>query len=272
MKQLRRYRLSTLNVNNLSFSYDHSQSRDRQRKALDNISFEAGPGESIGIIGANGAGKTTLLKLLVGLYTDFEGSINIGETAVSKKTLTEIRRKIGYVFQDSDSQLFMMRVYDDIAFGPRNYGYSADEVKARTEKAMELTGSAYLRDKQIHKLSGGEKKLVSIATVLSLDPDVMIMDEPSNALDPGNRRRLINVLNSLNCTKLIATHDLDMIWDTCERSILISEGKIAADGSTKELLTDKKLLESNHLELPLSAKLYLLESASCSVSASGSVS
>ncbi len=245
--------MNKLSLDQVSFSYNGTN------KILDSISFSISEGETIGVIGANGAGKTTLLKLLVGLLLPDSGTVSVSGTVLSKDSLTEIRKKIGYVFQDSDSQLFMPTAYEDIAFGPRNYGYSEDEVRLRTEKAMELTHSSYLRDRQIHKMSGGEKKLVSIATILSLDPEIIIMDEPSNALDPQNRRNLIRVLNDLPCTKLIAAHDLDLVWDTCSRVILLAHGRIAAEGNTKELLTNEELLDRNGLELPLSARLYLLE-------------
>ena len=245
--------MNTLTLEQVSFSYN---GKDR---ILDNITFSAEAGETIGVIGANGAGKTTLLKLLVGLLLPDAGTISVSGTRLSKETLTDIRKKIGYVFQDSDSQLFMSTAYDDIAFGPRNYGFPEEEVAERVEKAMELTHSSYLRDRQIHKMSGGEKKLISIATILSLDPELIIMDEPSNALDPQNRRNLIRVLNSLPCTKLIAAHDLDLVWDTCSRVILLGSGKIIAEGNTKELLTKEELLNANNLELPLSAKLHLLK-------------
>ena len=245
--------MNKLSLDQVSFSYNGTN------KILDSISFSIPERETIGVIGANGAGKTTLLKLLVGLLLPDSGTVSVSGTVLSKNSLSEIRKKIGYVFQDSDSQLFMPTAYEDIAFGPRNYGYSEDEVRLRTEKAMELTHSSYLRDRQIHKMSGGEKKLVSIATILSLDPEIIIMDEPSNALDPQNRRNLINVLNDLPCTKLIAAHDLDLVWDTCSRVILLAHGRIAAEGNTKELLTNEELLDSNGLELPLSARLYLLE-------------
>ncbi|MDO4960936.1 MAG: ABC transporter ATP-binding protein [Eubacteriales bacterium] len=241
--------MELLKLENVTFSYN------KDRVILDNINILAGPGENIGLIGANGAGKTTLLKLLVGLLYGYGGRISVSGIEVIGKNYAEIRKRIGYVFQDSDSQLFMTTVYEDIAFGPRNYGLSETEVKRSVSKAMELTGCSHLKDRQIHKLSGGEKKIAAIATVLAMDPQIIIMDEPSNSLDPKNRRNLINVLNSLGCTKLIASHDLDMIWDTCERVILLSNGKILADGPAKEVLSDERLLTGNSLELPLSAKL-----------------
>ena len=165
--------------------------------------------------------------------------------------LNHIREHIGYVFQDSDSQLFMTTVEEDIAFGPQNYGLSPEEVEKRVAHALELTHIEDLRKKQIYKLSGGEKKLAAIATILSMEPDIVLMDEPSVALDPKNRRHLINLLNEMEPMKIIASHDLDFILDTCERTILMWEGEIIADGPTSEILTNEELLDSHGLELPL---------------------
>lgn len=233
-----------IDVENVSFGYE------KGTEIMSQISLHASGADSIGIIGANGVGKSTFLKLLVGLYLDFEGTIRIEDIPVQKSTLPLIRSKIGYVFQDSDSQLFMTTAYEDIAFAPRNYGLSESEVQSRVEQALRLTGIEHLRNKQIYKMSGGEKKLVSIATILSMMPDIILMDEPSIALDPRNRRNLIRILNSFEHLKIIASHDLDLILDTCERTILMSNGRIICDGPTKEILTDKELLEANGLELP----------------------
>lgn len=234
-----------IDVENVSFGYE------KGTQILSHISLHATESDSIGLIGANGVGKSTLLKLLVGLYLNFEGSVRIEDMPVEKSTLSLIRSRIGYVFQDSDSQLFMNTAYEDIAFAPRNYGLSESEVQSRVDRALCLTGIEHLRDKQIYKMSGGEKKLVSIATILSMTPDIILMDEPSIALDPGNRRNLIRILNSINNLKIIASHDLDLILDTCERTVLMADGKIVCDRPTKEILTDRELLEANGLELPL---------------------
>ncbi|MDD6616091.1 MAG: energy-coupling factor ABC transporter ATP-binding protein [Lachnospiraceae bacterium] len=234
-----------IDVENVSFAYESG------REILKDISFHASETDSIGLIGANGVGKSTLLKMLVGLNLQFTGSIRVEDIPVEKRTLAQIRSRIGYVFQDSDSQLFMNTAYEDIAFAPRNYGLPEAEVEKRVNHALSMTGIEHLRDKHIYKMSGGEKKLVSIATILSMTPDIILMDEPSIALDPKNRRNLIHILNSFGHLKIIASHDLDMILDTCERTILMSGGKIVADGSTKEILTDQVLLERNNLELPL---------------------
>ena len=231
-----------INFEHVNYSYEKSV------PILQDITFTAHENDSIGLIGANGVGKSTLLKLLVGLNPDYEGSIRVEEMPVVKEMLPKVREKIGYVFQDSDSQLFMSTVFEDVAFAPRNYGLPETEVEQRVSHALEQIHIGHLRDKQIYKLSGGEKKLASIATILSTEPDVILMDEPSVALDPKNRRNLINILNRLNQAKIIASHDLNMIMDTCERTILLSDGKIIKDGNTKEILLDKELMEESGLE------------------------
>jgi len=238
--------MQSIEINHITFSYG------KGKEVLSDISFTASGEEAIGIIGANGAGKSTLLKLLVGLLLEYSGKIEINKLEVQKDTLANIREKTGYVFQDSDSQLFMSTVYQDVAFAPRNYGYSEAEVERRVLEALKMVHIEELKDKQIYHLSGGQKKLASIATILSMEPSLILLDEPSIALDPKNRRNLINILNSIKSLKLIASHDLDMILDTCERTILISNGRIVKDGKTEEILTDRELLETNGLELPLS--------------------
>ena len=234
-----------ISVSDLSFGYDS------KRKVLENINFQLKKGESVGLVGANGVGKSTLLRILVGLNTGFQGDVMVNNIPLEKKNLKTIRKNVGYVFQDADSQLFMSTVFDDVAFAPRNYGMSEAEVNEKTMEALKVVHIEQLKDKQIYKLSGGEKKLATIATILSTEPDVILMDEPSVALDPKNRRNLINILNRLNQAKIIASHDLNMIMDTCERTILLSDGKIIKDGNTKEILLDKELMEESGLELPL---------------------
>lgn len=233
-----------ISVENVNFSYEKSHS------ILKNITFTAKEHDCIGLIGANGVGKSTLLKLMVGLNLGYEGNICIDGIPVVKRNLSAIRQKIGYVFQDADSQLFMSHVYEELAFAPRNYGLSESEVEERVQKALQMVHIEHLKDKQIYKMSGGEKKLVSIATILAMMPDVILMDEPSVALDPKNRRNLIHILNGFRQLKMIASHDLDMILDTCSRVILMSDGEIIRDGDAKEILSDRELLEAHGLELP----------------------
>ena len=235
-----------IDVEGLSFSYEGGV------PVLQDISFHVGENEAVGLIGANGVGKSPLLKLLVGLDLGFTGSIRVSEVPLEKRTLPKIREKIGYVFQDADAQLFMTTVGEDVAFAPRNYGLPEIEVEKRVTAALEKVHIPHLRDKAVYKLSGGEKKLASIATILSMTPDIILMDEPSVALDPRNRRNLIHIINEFDHLKLIASHDLDFIRDTCERVILMSGGRIIRDGKAEEILRDKELLEENGLELPLS--------------------
>jgi len=235
-----------LEVRNLCFSYPDGH------EAVKDISFIIRHGESVGIIGANGAGKSTLLMLLMGVLFPGDGEVLVGDVRVTKKTLPMIRQRLGMVFQDPDDQLFMTSVYDDVAFGPRNYKLDEKEVETRVTKALELVGIAHLKDRAPYKLSGGEKRAASIASILSMQPDVLIMDEPTSTLDPKSRRRVIDLLKSFEHTKIIASHDLDMVLDTCKRIIVISEGKIAADKTTAEILNNGILLESCGLELPLS--------------------
>ncbi len=239
-----------IDVEELRFTYDRNRAGVKQ--VLDGISFHAHEQDAIGLIGANGVGKSTLLKLMVGLETGFTGSIRVEEIPVEKQTMGKVREKIGYVFQDSESQLFMPNVYEDVAFAPRNYGLPEEEVKRRVEDALRMTGIENLADKPIYKLSGGEKKLASIATILSMHPDILLMDEPSVALDPRNRRGLIRILNGFDHLKILASHDLDFIWDTCNRVILLGEGKIVADDTPDKILRDQELLEQYCMELPLS--------------------
>lgn len=224
---------------------------DKNIQILKQVTMQIEFGESVGLIGANGVGKSTLLKLLVGLNENYTGDIQVRGIPVVGQNLVEIRKKLGYVFQDSENQLFMSTVLEDVAFGPRNYGLPESEVKKRVEDALKRMRIEHLAEKQIYKLSGGEKKMAAIATILSMQPEVVLMDEPTIALDPKNRRNLIHILNELSQTKLIASHDLDMIYDTCDRVVLMDQGEVVADGMAKEILTDQKLLEEHGLELPL---------------------
>ena len=237
-----------LEFKNVSFSYgDHP--------VLDNLSFKINDGEAVGLIGANGAGKSTIMKLVLVLLAG-EGEICLDNIPVCKKNLAEIRKKIGFVLQDSDNQMFMPTVYEDMIFGPMNYGMSREEADGRVDEVLASLNLTELKHRSNHKISGGEKRMAAIATILAMQPEVILMDEPSTALDPVNRRTVINTVNSLKQTKLIASHDLDMILDTCDRVILLSRGKIAADGDAEKILSDKALLEANRMELPFCLQGY----------------
>lgn len=235
-----------LEVRDLNFAYPDGQ------EAIRNMSFVIHHGESVGIIGANGAGKSTLLMLLMGVLFPVRGEVLVADVHVTKKTLPLIRQRLGIVFQNPDDQLFMTTVYDDVAFGPRNYKLDEREVKSRVEQALEMVGITHLKDRAPFKLSGGEKRAAAIASVLSMQPDVLIMDEPTAALDPKSRRRIIRLLNGFRHTKIITSHDLDMTYETCDRIIVIKDGEIAADGPKAEILTNAELLDSCGLEVPLS--------------------
>ncbi len=221
-------------------------------EALRGVSFCIPHGESVAVVGANGAGKSTLLGHLGGCLLPTDGTVRVGETILTPKTLAIIRRSVGMVFQDSDDQLFMPTVFADVAFGPINLGLPADQVRSRVEKALETVGMSHVADRPPYKLSGGEKRAVAIATVLAMDSDVLVMDEPSSDLDPRARRRLIELLATFTHTRIIATHDLDMALELCERTIVLCRGQVAADGATRDILRDESILHPCGLEKPLS--------------------
>jgi cobalt/nickel transport system ATP-binding protein len=220
--------------------------------ALRNLSLHIGHGEAVAIVGSNGSGKTTFLSHLNGVLFPSSGTVNIGGYPVSKKTLAQIRRTVGMVFQNPDDQLFMPTVYDDVAFGPLNLGFPPADVEARVTAALKTVGALELRDRPPYRLSGGQKRAVAIATILAMEPAILVMDEPTSALDPLARRQLINLLRAFTHTKIIATHDLDMVLDLCERTIVLNNGSILVDGPTAEILRDKALLDQAGLEQPLS--------------------
>lgn len=229
----------------VSFSYEPGI------PVLDGMSFEIAEGESVGIIGANGMGKSTMLKVLLGLLPH-EGEVLVKGMPVCKKNLAEIRKTLGFVLQSSDNQMFMPTVFDDMMFGLLNYGMSKPDAEERVDEVLETLGLTKLKNKYNHKISGGEKRMAAIATVLAMQPEAIIMDEPSVSLDPYNRRAVINVINTLPQTKLIASHYLEMIRETCTRVLLIGGGSVAASGKTDETLSNKELLEQNRLEVPIS--------------------
>lgn len=230
---------------NVSFAYE------KDRPVLRDLSFRIEDGEAVGLIGANGAGKSTVMKLLLGLLQG-EGKILVDGVEVKRDTLGEIRRKLGFVLQNSDNQMFMPTVYEDMIFAPLNYMLSREEADARVDAVLARLHLEDLKHRYNHKISGGEKRMAAIATILAMEPEAILMDEPSSALDPYNRRLVINTIRELSQTKLITSHDLDLILDTCGRVILLSNGRIAADGPAQELLRDRALLEANRMELPLS--------------------
>ena len=235
---------TVIELEHVSFAYEPG------RPVLRDVSFRVGDGETVGLIGANGAGKSTVMKLLLGLLQG-EGRVLVDGIEVGRGTLYEVRRRLGFVLQNSDHQMFMPTVLEDMTFGPMNYGATRQEAEARADAALERLGVLSLKRRHNHRLSGGEKRMAAIATILAIEPEAILMDEPTAALDPRNRRLVINVIRDLKQTKLITSHDLDMILDTCERVILLSDGAVAADGAAETVLRDRALLEEHRMELPL---------------------
>ncbi len=221
-------------------------------QALKGVSFRITHGESVGIVGANGSGKSTLLLHINGYFLPSKGTVTIGDIELRKSTRQEVRRKVGIVFQNPDDQLFMPTVSEDVAFGPLNLGMTPECVQKRVMDALNTVNCLELRDKPPHHLSGGQKSAVAIAAVIAMEPDILVMDEPAAYLDPKSRRALITMLKTFVHTKIIASHDLDLILDVCARCIVIRDGIVVADGPSKAILSDKTLMEENNLELPLS--------------------
>jgi len=220
--------------------------------ALSDVSFRITHGESVAIIGANGAGKSTLLLHLNGCLAASSGKILIGDSPLTTGTLPDIRRTVGMVFQNPDDQLFMPTVFEDVAFGPCNLGVTGLDMERRVLDALEQVGAAHLHDKPPYHLSGGEKKRVAIASVLSMSPDILVMDEPTSGLDPFARRQLITLIQNFHHTRIIASHDLDMVYEVCDRTIILNQGMIAADGPTREIFDNAMLLHECRLEKPFS--------------------
>lgn len=214
------------------------------------VSFAIESGHRVGLIGANGAGKSTIMKALLGLIPH-KGQILVDGVEVNKANLSKIHKAVGFVLQNSDNQMFMPTIYDDMMFGPLNFGISEEDANARVDKVLTDLNITHLKNKYNHKISGGEKRMGAIATILAMEPSVIVMDEPSASLDPYNRRIVINAIHSRKETMIIASHDLDMILDLCDKVILVGSGEIKAYGDAREILTNKELLESNRLELPL---------------------
>lgn len=222
--------------------------------ALRGVDFDIHHGESVALVGANGAGKTTLLSILNGVLTASRGEVIVGDLKLSPDTLTHARRTLGTVFQDPDDQLFMPSVYEDVAFGPMNFGMTEADCAALAQSCLEQVGAWHLKDRPPHHLSGGEKRRVAIAAVLSMSPDILLLDEPTTGLDPRGRRQIIRLLQGFDHSKLIVSHDLEMVLDLCPRVIVLCDGQVAADGLTHELLADQALLDRAGLEMPESLK------------------
>lgn len=223
-------------------------------EALRGVSFRLTHGEHVALAGANGAGKSTLLMHTNGLLMPSKGSIDVGGIKLSERSLSTIRQRVGFVFQDADNQLFMPTAEEDVAFGPSLMPLSASEVSSRVDKALQAVGCEHLRHREPHTLSGGEKRRIAIATVLAMTPSILVLDEPTTGLDPKARRELINLLRDFSHTILIATHDLELIAELCPRTLILNQGAIVADSSTEEVFSDLALLEKCGLEQPLSMR------------------
>lgn len=232
-----------ITVENLSYSYPDGA------KALDNICLKVFEGDCLGIIGPNGAGKSTLLLHSNGILRG-SGLIKFYDKIISDENLGDIRKMVGLVFQDPEDQLFMPTVKDDVGFGPINLGYNKKDVENSVIEALQHVDMLGAKKRVSHHLSFGEKKRIALATVLSMKPSVMALDEPTSNLDPRGRREIIHTLTKFDKTKIIASHDLDMVFELCNRTIILDKGKLAADGPTKEILSDKTLLEKHNLLLP----------------------
>lgn len=220
-------------------------------EALKGVSFLITHGESVGIVGANGAGKSTLLLHMNGHLLPTSGAVTVGEVPLLKETRPEIRRKVGVVFQNPDDQLFMPTVFEDVAFGPINMGMSEEDVHARVHQSLGLVGMDALEGRLSHHLSFGEKKLICIATVLAMEPAILVFDEPTANLDPRARRHLISLLmDDLKQTKVISTHDMNFAAEVADHVVILYKSKIVADGPAREILSDERLLLEYGLEKP----------------------
>lgn len=233
----------TIDVKNLHFSYPDGQC------ALRGVEMYIAPGEKVALVGPNGSGKSTLLLHLNGILRG-EGEVLVGGQQISDKTLGAVRAAVGLVFQDPDDQLFSPTVFDDVAFGPLYMGLSEDEVKQRVANSLGAVGMQGAEGRVPHHLSSGEKKRVAIATVLAMDPEILVLDEPTSGLDPRTRRSLIHLLRELPQTMLVSTHDMGLVEDGFARTIVIDEGRVVADGPTHEIMADSAVLQAHGLEAP----------------------
>ncbi len=234
---------ATLLVENLSFSYPDGQ------MALRDVSLRIGYGEKVALVGPNGAGKSTLILHLNGILSG-QGQVHVAGLSVTRSNLPTVRAKVGLVFQNPDDQLFSPTVFEDVAFGPLHMGLPEDEVRIRVGRALRQVGMSHYAERLSHHLSVGEKKRISIATVLSMEPEILILDEPSAGLDPRARRGLMTLLRDVPLTMLVSTHDMLMVRELFPRMVIMDEGRIVADGPTEWLMNDTQLLEAHGLERP----------------------
>ncbi len=235
-----------IEIRKLNYSYPDGQG------ALEDINLDVFEDETLGIIGPNGAGKSTLLLHLNGILrgNSKNSYVKILGLETKDKNLAQIRSKVGLVFQDPESQLFMPTVFDDVAFGPINMSLPKDKVETAVKDALKVVDMVNYLHRHPYHLSFGEKRRIAIATVLAMNPEILALDEPTSNIDPKHRRDLINFLKGLNLTKIIATHDLELVFEVCSRVVLLDQGRLIASGNTLNILKDKSLLESHSLEIP----------------------
>ncbi len=233
-----------LDVRGLAYAYPDGH------QALFGVDLHVHRGERVALLGPNGAGKTTLVLHLNGILTAGAGSVAVSGLPVEKANLAEIRRRVGVVFQDPDDQLFMGTVRADVGFGPANLGVRGAELERRVLDALDRVGMADFVDRPPHHLSFGQRRRVAVATVLAMEPEILVLDEPSSNLDPASRRELADILRSLDVTVLMVTHDLPYALELCPRSVVLSDGAVVADGATYDVLTDETLMRAHRLELP----------------------
>nr|WP_307706862.1 ABC transporter ATP-binding protein [Streptomyces sp. V1I6] len=234
----------SLEVRGLAYAYPDGH------QALFGVDLTVGRGERVALLGPNGAGKTTLVLHLNGILAGGVGSVSVAGLPVGRENLVEIRRRVGIVFQDPDDQLFMPSVREDVAFGPASAGMRGPELEARVMAALDQVGMAEFADRPPHHLSFGQRRRVAVATVLAMEPEILVLDEPSSNLDPASRRELADILRALDVTVLMVTHDLPYALELCPRSVILSDGVVVADGGTQELLGDDDLMRAHRLELP----------------------
>lgn len=249
---------SLLEIRELSYTYPDGT------QALSGLSLEVSPGECVGVVGPSGSGKSTLGLCVVGLLSPFQGKILVDGIEVAPKNFNALRKKVGLIFQNPDDQLFMPTVFDDLAFGLLQQGIKNGELTQRVRKALEERGLLNLQDKFPGHLSGGQKRLVALAGVMIMEPALLILDEPSSDLDPRSRRNLIRQLQALTNTRLILSHDLEMILELAQRVILIDQGKKVVEGLPREVLSNQELMEQHGLEVPHSLLPHQIPHHHCS--------
>ncbi|MCM2579103.1 energy-coupling factor ABC transporter ATP-binding protein [Streptomyces meridianus] len=235
---------ASLDVRGLAYAYPDGH------QALFGIDLTVDRGERVALLGPNGAGKTTLVLHLNGILAAGAGTVHVAGLPVDAENMAEVRRRVGIVFQDPDDQLFMPTVREDVAFGPAAAGLRGAQLRARVDTALDRVGMGSFADRPPHHLSFGQRRRVAVATVLAMEPEVLVLDEPSSNLDPASRRELADILRSLDVTVLMVTHDLPYALELCPRSVVLSGGVIAADGRTQDLLCDSELMGRHRLELP----------------------